>query len=264
MGPLPPVIVNSSDAVDLGLLAALNTDSMGETGSTGGPPGKVTAGQIPRGAAASTCFKAALSHVEENRLKDAQSCLDEAFLSLAKDRSVGKDIGQQAKICAQYKVAVLLLQEIARLQKAEGQGAMGAKEEMARLARQLASLPLQARHRISCLRTAIKRNMEVQNWAYAKRQLDLLLSKAPPQKQGELRALANVCTQRGLTDRTVQASEDASQFCFQTLLPLPTIGHDRCATCRAAFSHAAPGQGCALCGMGPVTSSHQAAANSPF
>lgn len=86
-------------------------------------------------------------------------------------------------------LGVCLIQELARLARAENQGAVGAKDEMARISRHLASLPLQPKHRISCMRTAIKRNMESQNYAFSKKLLDVLLTKAPPNKQQELRAL---------------------------------------------------------------------------
>lgn len=66
--------------------------------------------QVPRGAAASFCFKTGLVHLEQNQLADALSCFDEGFLALAKDQSRGADIKAQATICAQYKVAVTLLQ----------------------------------------------------------------------------------------------------------------------------------------------------------
>lgn len=66
--------------------------------------------QVPRGAAASVCFKIGLAHLEQNQLPDALSCFDEAFLALAKDHSRGSDIKAQATICAQYKIAVTLLQ----------------------------------------------------------------------------------------------------------------------------------------------------------
>lgn len=56
------------------------------------------------------CFKTSLAHLEQNQLPDALSCLDEAFLALAKDQSRGDDIKAQATICAQYKIAVALLQ----------------------------------------------------------------------------------------------------------------------------------------------------------
>lgn len=68
--------------------------------------------QVPRGAAASICFKTGLAHLEQNQLSDALSCFDEAFLALAKDQSRGSDIKAQATICAQYKIAVTLLQVI--------------------------------------------------------------------------------------------------------------------------------------------------------
>ena len=54
----------------------------------------------------------ALAHLEQNQLTDALSCLDEAFLALAKDQSREADIKAQAAICAQYKIAVALLQVI--------------------------------------------------------------------------------------------------------------------------------------------------------
>lgn len=66
--------------------------------------------QVPRGAAAPFCFKTGLAHLEQNQLPDALSCFDEAFLALAKDQSRGADIRAQATICAQYKIAVTLLQ----------------------------------------------------------------------------------------------------------------------------------------------------------
>ena len=69
--------------------------------------------QVPRGETASVCFKTGLSHLEQNQLADALSCLDEAFLALAKDQSRGADIKAQATICAQYKIAVAILKVFA-------------------------------------------------------------------------------------------------------------------------------------------------------
>lgn len=215
------------------------------------PPTAVRPGQVPRGAPAPVCFKTGLAHLEQNQLPDALSCLDEAFLALAKDQSRGADIKAQATICAQYKIAVAILQEISRLQKVHGAGALSAKEEMARLSRHLGSLPLLARHRINCIRTAIKRNMEVQNYGYAKQTLDLLLSKAPPSKQDELRSLIDMCVQRGQSNKSIDPLEDPSQFCAATLSRLSTIGHDICDLCGAKFS-ALSAPGCIICGMGSI------------
>ncbi|KAK1313077.1 hypothetical protein QJS10_CPA06g02117 [Acorus calamus] len=202
----------------------------------------------------------------QNQLPDALSCLDEAFLALAKDQSRGADVKAQATICAQYKIAVALLQEIGRLQKVQGPGAISAKEEMARLSRHLGSLPLLAKHRINCIRTAIKRNMEVQNYAYGKQMLELLLSKAPPNKQDELRSLIDMCVQRGLSNKSIDPLEDPSQFCAATLSRLSTIGHDICDLCGAKFS-ALTTPGCIICGMGSIKRSDASQAGpvpSPF
>ncbi|CAN6478562.1 unnamed protein product [Victoria cruziana] len=175
----------TNQPIDLGVLVSQEANVRTHGGkSTTAAPIAVRLGQVPRGAAASICFKTALAHLEQNQLTDALSCLDEAFLALAKDWSQGVDVKAQANICAQYKIAVALLQEIGRLQKVQGPSAISAKEEMARLSRHLGCLPLLAKHRINCIRTAIKRNMEVQNYAYAKSMLDLLLSKAPPALTG--------------------------------------------------------------------------------
>ncbi|GAB2259844.1 hypothetical protein Droror1_Dr00010699 [Drosera rotundifolia] len=225
-------------------------------------PTSVRPGQVPRGAAAPVCFKVGLAHLEQNQLSDALSCFDESFLALAKDQSRGSDIKAQATICAQYKVAVMLLQEIGRLQKVMGPAAISAKDEMARLSRHLGSLPLLAKHRISCIRTAIKRNIEVQNYAYAKQMLDLLLSKAPPSKQEELRSLIELCLQRGLTNKSIDPMEDPSQFCAATLSRLSTIGYDVCDLCGAKFTAlAAPG--CIICGMGSIERSDALSGTAP-
>lgn len=215
------------------------------------PPSNVRPGQVPRGAAASVCFNTGLAHLEQNQLADALSCFDEAFLALAKDQSRGADIKAQATICAQYKIGVSLLKEIGRLQKVQGPSALSAKDEMARLSRHLGSLPIKAKHRISCIRTAIKRNMEVQNYAYAKQMLELLLSKAPAGKQDELRSLVNMCIQRGLSNKSIDPLEDPSQFCAATLSRLSTIGYDVCDLCGAKFS-AVTTPGCIICGMGSI------------
>lgn len=226
------------------------------------PPTSVRPGQVPRGAAASVCFKTGLVHLEQNQLPDALSCFDEAFLALAKDNSRGADVKAQATICAQYKIAVTLLQEIVRLQKVQGASAISAKDEMARLSRHLGSLPLQAKHRINCIRTAIKRNMDVQNYGYAKQMLELLLSKAPPGKQDELRSLIDICVQRGLTNKSIDPFEDPSQFCAATLSRLSTIGYDVCDLCGAKFS-ALASPGCIICGMGSIKRSDALAGPAP-
>lgn len=222
--------------------------------------------QIPRGEPPAVCFKAGLAYIEQNQLKEAILCLDEAFLGLAKELSLGTDVKPQARIIAQYKVAVQLLQEISRLQKVDGLGSAGA-QEMARLSRHLSSLPLQAKHRFICIRTAIKRNMDVQNYAYSKKMLELLLSKAPVNKQDELRAMINICVQRGLVDHTIDGEEDPSQFCAATLSRLSTIGHDSCNVCGSKFSALAT-PGCTICGMGTVQRSDAIAgapvSSSPF
>ncbi|XP_010268740.1 PREDICTED: uncharacterized protein LOC104605601 isoform X2 [Nelumbo nucifera] len=242
----------SSQALDLSVLGVPGSVIAGKPPACPtSPPAVVRPGQVPRGAAASVCFKTGLAHLEQNQLPDALSCFDEAFLALAKDQSRGADIKAQATICAQYKIAVALLQEIGRLQKVQGPSAISAKDEMARLSRHLASLPLQTKHRINCIRTAIKRNMEVQNYAYAKQMLDLLLSKAPPSKQDELRSLIDMCIQRGLSNKSIDPLEDPSQFCAATLSRLPTIGHDVCDLCGAKFS-ALSTPGCIICGMGSI------------
>ncbi|KAE8703772.1 estradiol 17-beta-dehydrogenase 1-like [Hibiscus syriacus] len=263
----PAQTLLSTQPLDLSALGVPNTADSGKPNSSEPSPASVRPGQVPRGAAASICFKTGLAHLEQNQLPDSLSCFDEAFLALAKDNSRGADIKAQATICAQYKIAVTLLQEILRLQKVQGPRALSAKDEMARLSRHLGSLPLQAKHRINCIRTAIKRNMDVQNYAYAKQMLELLLSKAPPGKQEELRSLIDICVQRGLTNKSIDPLEDPSQFCAATLSRLSTIGYDVCDLCGAKFS-ALSSPGCITCGMGSIKRSDSlggaAPVHSPF
>ncbi|XP_038721894.1 uncharacterized protein LOC120014048 [Tripterygium wilfordii] len=240
----------STQPLDLSVLGVPNSADSGQPHPTS-PPASVRPGQVPRGATASVCFKTGIAHLEQNQLPDALSCFDEAFLALAKDQSRSADIKAQATICTQYKIAVTLLQEILRLQRVQGANAISAKDEMARLSRHLSSLPLQAKHRINCIRTAIKRNMEVQNYAYAKQMLELLLSKAPTSKHDELRSLIDMCAQRGVSNRSIDPLEDPSQFCAATLSRLSTIGYDVCDLCGAKFS-ALSTPGCIICGMGSI------------
>ncbi|KAE8723338.1 estradiol 17-beta-dehydrogenase 1-like [Hibiscus syriacus] len=252
----------STQPLDLSALGVPIPPESGKPTSSEPAPASVRPGQVPRGAAAAICFKTGLAHLEQNQLSDSLSCFDEAFLALAKDNSRGADIKAQATICAQYKIAVTLLQEILRLQKVQGPRALSAKDEMARLSRHLGSLPLQAKHRINCIRTAIKRNMDVQNYAYAKQMLELLLSKAPTGKQEELRSLIDICVQRGLTNKSIDPLEDPSQFCAATLSRLSTIGYDVCDLCGAKFS-ALSSPGCIICGMGSIKRSDALGGSGP-
>ncbi|CAJ1929723.1 unnamed protein product [Sphenostylis stenocarpa] len=252
----------SSQPLDLSIFGAPNTSNSGKPPQTGSPSSSVQPGQVPREAAASVCFKTGLAHLELNHLSDALSCFDEAFIALAKEQSRGSDIKAQATICAQYKITVTLLQEIVRLQKVHGPSAISAKDEMARLSRHLGSLPLLAKHRINCIRTAIKRNIEVQNYAYSKQMLELLLSKAPPSKQEEFRSLIDLCVQRGLTNKSIYPFEDPSQFCAATLSRLSTIGYDVCDLCGSKFS-ALSAAGCIICGMGSIKRSDAVAGPVP-
>ncbi|XP_074271597.1 uncharacterized protein LOC141595531 [Silene latifolia] len=133
---------------------------------------------------------------------------------------------------------------------------------MARLFRHLGSLLLLAKHRISCIRTAIKRNMEVQNYAYSKQMLDLLFSKAPPGKRVELRSLIDLCDQRGLSNKSMDPVEDPSQFCAATLSRLSTIGYDVSDLCGSKFA-ALSSPGCIICGMGSIKRSDSLAGPVP-
>ncbi|RYQ80555.1 hypothetical protein Ahy_Scaffold1g106888 isoform D [Arachis hypogaea] len=235
MPQLQPQTSISTQPLDLSVLGVPNSADSGKPSQASSPPSTVRPGQVPRGAAASVCFKTGLAHLELNHLSDALSCFDEAFLALAKEQSRGSDIKAQATICAQYKIAVTLLQ---------------------------GSLPLLAKHRINCIRTAIKRNMEVQNYAYSKQMLELLFSKAPPSKQDEFRSLIDLCVQRGLTNKSIDPLEDPSQFCSATLSRLSTIGYDVCDLCGAKFS-AVTAPGCIICGMGSIKRSDATAGPVP-
>lgn len=257
-----PQVPVYSQPLDLSVLGVPNTESGKPPGQPTSPPASVRPGQVPRGAAAPLCFKTGLAHLEQNQLPDALSCFDEAFLALAKDQSRGADIKAQATICAQYKIAVTLLREILRLQRVQGASALSAKDEMARLSRHLASLPLLAKHRINCIRTAIKRNMEVQNYGYSKQMLELLLSKAPASKQEELRGLVDLCVQRGTSNKSIDPLEDPSQLCSATLSRLSTIGYDVCDLCGAKFA-ALSSPGCIICGMGSIKRSDALAGPAP-
>jgi hypothetical protein len=260
---VPSQVPVSTQPLDLSVLGVPNTGDSGKPpGQPQSPPASVRPGQVPRGAAAPVCFKTGLAHLEQNQLPDALSCFDEAFLALAKDQSRGADIKAQATICAQYKIAVTLLREILRLQRVQGASALSAKDEMARLSRHLASLPLLAKHRINCIRTAIKRNMEVQNYGYSKQMLELLLSKAPASKQEELRGLVDLCVQRGTSNKSIDPLEDPSQLCSATLSRLSTIGYDVCDLCGAKFA-ALSSPGCIICGMGSIKRSDALAGPAP-
>lgn len=140
----------------------------------------------------------------------------------------------------QYKLAMHLIQQVARRATSD-------QADAARLARHLAALQLDAKHRVPCIRTAITHNMKAGNFAYAKRKVDFLLSRCPPDKKADLQLLADKCVEGGGTDADAAAAGDEERgICMATLQTLPQVGGSRCSTCAATFGP--PQKACTHCG----------------
>lgn len=75
---------------------------------------------------------------------------------------------KEAAVCATYKLALKLLISITKAQQND-------PKKKALLTANLAELLLQPKHRIICIRMAIKNNMEVGNYGVAARFIEMLL-----------------------------------------------------------------------------------------
>ncbi|GKB76707.1 KDPG/KHG aldolase [Tanacetum coccineum] len=80
-----------------------------------------------------------------------------AFPQLRVNTSLKENLSKDEKESIILSPGLRRTLEIGRLQKVQGPSAISVKDEMARLSRHLGSLPLQAKHRINGIRTAIKR-----------------------------------------------------------------------------------------------------------
>lgn len=96
-------------------------------------------------------------------------------------------------------------------------------------------------------KSAIKWNMEVENYGNYKQMLERLLSVSPARKQEELRGLVELCVQRGTSNKSIDLLEDPSQLCSAILSRLSTIGSDVCDLCGEKF-YALSWPGCIICG----------------
>jgi len=128
----------------------------------------------------------------QEALADAESAI--AKLTSVKEVST---VAKQLKVCAAYKMATLLLLEIEKLNKQLQSSAFestATKQQIAILAKQLASLHLTPRHATICLRMAISRNLDVHNYGVASRFIQLILSRQPPDVHS-LNEKLNLCKQ---------------------------------------------------------------------
>ncbi|PRP73504.1 mitochondrial Rho GTPase 2-like [Planoprotostelium fungivorum] len=130
-----------------------------------------------------------------------------------------KDKQREAKICVLYKFALQIL--ISR---------KGCTDDIrvARLTRHLSEIPLQPKHRIICMRMAVKSNMEVQNFATASRLLSVLLPLNLVD-QSKLQELLNDCIFQGTKDKHHDTIE--CPCCSQPA----SDAFDRCIQCQHEF-----------------------------
>eukprot|EP00898_Chlorokybus_atmophyticus_P001276 jgi/Chlat1/2149/Chrsp17S02724 len=203
-------------------------------------------------------YRKAVGCLEQNQASDALMFLQYALVVLKRDLfEEGKDIGTQAKACGQYKAACLLMKEMERL---GSQPDVASKPQVARLSRYASALPLNVTHRITFMRTCVKRNMEVQNYGFSRRVLEVLISKAPVEKRAELQRQIDVCDAAGGGDRSITPGEDPTKFCIRTFVPLVVGQEDgwyRCDVCTMHFSDVQTELGgappeCGHCGIGTL------------
>eukprot|EP00899_Mesostigma_viride_P003963 jgi/Mesvir1/13568/Mv25011-RA.2 len=192
-----------------------------------------------------------------------------------------------ARACAQYKLAVILLARINALEEEKkgaggkgsrgggGGGGEGSTVEAARLSRHMCMLSLKGKHRLMFTWAAITRNMEAHNWAWASEQVQVLLSKCPPDKSSErasLQAQLDSCVRGGNVDASVPAGErlGSEYICAISSVAMPAgaekipgSGWTACEVCALRFSPdvsrgqasqalAGGSSACPVCGMGKL------------
>ncbi|KAK3249342.1 hypothetical protein CYMTET_41230 [Cymbomonas tetramitiformis] len=160
---------------------------------------------------------------------------------------------QRLKLCVQYKLAAMLLGRVQQLRKPPSEGGAADKVEVSRLSRHLTSLRVDAKYRIIYLRGAVHHNMEARNFGFAKRTLELLISKCPPALRAGFKVQLKKCESHSASNSSVPPSENAALFDSQTA---EILGQDffTCTVCEAHFSQALTA--CAHCGS-QLKSHHQ-------
>lgn len=185
----------------------------------------------------------ATKKMEDNNVEEARQWLATALGDLAQqdiaDHSTAR---KEASMCVRYAVACGLLEAIAERTTSE--------RDKARLARQMASLPLAPRHRLLALRASAQRDAALGNWALARKAIVRMPAGAPG--VAKMRAVA---ARHGDNDADPEAAAaNPAMFCCSTLEPL-VRPFAACVRCGARFNVVAgveSGDPCALCLAGTL------------
>jgi len=124
--------------------------------------------------------------LEKGQFLDALEDVNQSlklFVSLSNPRAKEKEI----RICATYKFALLLLEEKKKT----------TPERAAELTYHLTKLNLQPKHRLICIRMAIKSNIQVKNFGYASELIQMILPLNLTDKNSQEEQL-ELCKQNGL------------------------------------------------------------------
>lgn len=159
-------------------------------------------------------------------------------------------------LCVNYKLALILLLRIRRADAAKERP--DSVMESALLSTFLASVPIFMKHRVTCFRMAIARNMDASNFSIAARVINNLLPHMPPQAHGELEKRLKVCEERGYSDSPnlpAGAALEKVRFCWKSFRAIePSSRFFQCNYCKALFlSDVAQEQDrCAYCMYGAL------------
>jgi len=200
---------------------------------------------------ASEEMKLASGKLDVGRFQDALPHVDKSLLLLTTDVNTYRP---QIKVCAQYKIALHILIQISEIDNAsklgtEGKEALVARQSAAHLARQLAALRLSGKHNVICIRMAITKNIEAENYGIAADLLRFLLTKNPPDS-ASLNAKLIMCTQNG--EQNSPTYVHCAVYCCQQFVPILDADYLVCNACASSFTESVgkAGAGCWVCKVG--------------
>eukprot|EP01102_Stenamoeba_stenopodia_P020867 TRINITY_DN8279_c0_g1_i1.p1 TRINITY_DN8279_c0_g1~~TRINITY_DN8279_c0_g1_i1.p1 ORF type:complete len:1023 (-),score=209.14 TRINITY_DN8279_c0_g1_i1:4-2994(-) len=175
-----------------------------------------------------------------------------------------KSVQHLVRACLAYKLALKLLIEVKLQEKSKN------IQRLAQLARFLAEVPLQPHHRLICLRFAVNKNMETENWAYAAKYLKIILARKDLPDAHLLEQKLKKCNdniakkeaQGGAaatsTTTTTVDGEANKRFCYQSFQPFTRAAVVLvCPYCEALYSDKTkkPGEKCVYCNHGVLEKS---------
>eukprot|EP01121_Diplochlamys_sp_Union-15-3_P018294 TRINITY_DN6635_c0_g1_i1.p1 TRINITY_DN6635_c0_g1~~TRINITY_DN6635_c0_g1_i1.p1 ORF type:complete len:772 (-),score=105.20 TRINITY_DN6635_c0_g1_i1:5-2161(-) len=172
-----------------------------------------------------------LLKLEKNEVTASLEFVNDCIQLLNRSTEISPQITKRVQFCVMYKMATILLIEIQNLVKEKNPANL---TRVAFLSQILARLPLQPKHKIVCIRLAIKHNLEAENYGVAAAFIDILAKKNMTDK-ADLEKKLSLCNDKNKQNKDIPLGKE-DKICHKVwrIIP-PDQVYFVCKICRAMY-----------------------------